>query len=110
MDHGGRDQMSERLVEEIKRKYPGLAARAAHSTLPAVRLFCLDCMGGSRDEVAACTAPDCFLFPFRLGRRPKGSPPVEREKCPISPRLAAGLAAYRERKKAEKQAKGENDE
>jgi hypothetical protein len=36
----------------------------------AIRKFCVECMGGNvnRKYVKACTAPDCPLFPYRLGR------------------------------------------
>ena len=33
----------------------------------AIRKFCLDCFGGSTKDIALCTAPDCPLWPFRLG-------------------------------------------
>jgi hypothetical protein len=37
----------------------------------AIKAFCVDCMGGrgNRKYVKECTAPDCALFPYRLGRR-----------------------------------------
>jgi hypothetical protein len=39
--------------------------------LRAVRLKCLDCMGGSAHEVRLCPIPDCPLYPWRTGHRPK---------------------------------------
>lgn len=36
----------------------------------AIRDFCLDCMGGSRDEVVRCTSKDCKIYAFRLGKNP----------------------------------------
>lgn len=33
----------------------------------AIRLFCLECMGGNRAEVVKCSSPHCALFPFRFG-------------------------------------------
>lgn len=36
----------------------------------AIRLKCLDCSGGSREEVKLCVIPECPLYPFRLGRNP----------------------------------------
>lgn len=36
----------------------------------AIRAFCIDCCGGSSNEVKLCTAPNCVLYPFRLGRNP----------------------------------------
>jgi hypothetical protein len=43
--------------------------------IKAIRAKCLDCCCGSRNEVRACTIPDCSLYPYRFGRRPT---PVER--------------------------------
>ena len=46
--------------------------------LRAVRLRCLDCSGGSPQEVRDCffngkfgTEDGCYLFPYRYGKRPK---------------------------------------
>jgi len=36
------------------------------SPLKAIRLNCLDCSGGSANEVKLCPVVDCQLFPFRL--------------------------------------------
>jgi hypothetical protein len=33
----------------------------------AIRGFCLECMGGSKAEIEKCTAPNCPLYPWRLG-------------------------------------------
>lgn len=38
----------------------------------AIRKFCLECGGGHKD-VALCTDPSCFLWPYRLGCGPKSS-------------------------------------
>ena len=35
-----------------------------------IRLFCLQCMGGSRDFVSTCTTYDCLCFPYRMGKSP----------------------------------------
>ena len=39
--------------------------------LKAIRTWCLECLGFSGHEVELCTAPNCPLFPFRLGRMPE---------------------------------------
>lgn len=39
--------------------------------IKAIRAKCLDCMGESPKEVKRCNIPDCSLFPYRLGKRPK---------------------------------------
>jgi len=39
--------------------------------LHAIREHCIDCCGGSKEEVRLCTVSDCALYPFRLGKDPK---------------------------------------
>lgn len=34
----------------------------------AIRAKCIDCMGGDKSEVRKCTAVNCPLFPFRMGK------------------------------------------
>ena len=41
------------------------------TSLRAIRLKCVDCSGGSFNEVKLCRVFDCPLWRFRLGRRPK---------------------------------------
>jgi hypothetical protein len=36
----------------------------------AIRAHCLDCCGGSPDEVRKCTALTCPSWPFRMGSSP----------------------------------------
>ena len=36
----------------------------------AIRNFCLECCGYRADEVRLCTDPECWLFPWRFGKRP----------------------------------------
>jgi hypothetical protein len=38
--------------------------------LKAIRAKCLDCCGGSANEVKLCEIEDCPLFPYRFGKRP----------------------------------------
>ena len=40
------------------------------SPLKAIRLFCLDCCGGSSNDVKICSAAKCALYPFRFGKNP----------------------------------------
>ena len=40
------------------------------TAIKAIRLFCLQCMGGSFAEVADCVTENCVLYRFRLGRNP----------------------------------------
>ena len=38
--------------------------------IKAIRCFCIDCMGGQAREVKDCTAPNCPLYAFRMGKNP----------------------------------------
>lgn len=40
------------------------------SPVKATRAFCIECCGGSVNEVKLCTAPKCALYPFRFGKNP----------------------------------------
>ncbi len=51
--------------EEVAAKYPALVEKAKTSRLVAVRLFCVECMGGSRNEAKACATKACALWPHR---------------------------------------------
>ena len=42
--------------------------------LKAIRLFCLNCCGGSPIEVKSCPSVRCALYPFRLGKNPFRAP------------------------------------
>ena len=39
--------------------------------LKAIRANCIDCSGGSPAEVRLCVIPDCPLYCYRFGKRPK---------------------------------------
>ncbi len=63
--------MSDQVIDHILSTHPGLAGRLQQgSSYAAIRLFCLHCMGGSPQEVKACTAPKCPLYAHRSGKRP----------------------------------------
>jgi hypothetical protein len=49
--------------------------------LAALRLRCLDCCGGSADEVRKCMALTCPAWPFRTGVNPWRVPLSEIEKA-----------------------------
>ena len=40
--------------------------------LKSIREKCIDCSGGSHKEVRLCPVIKCALYPYRMGRRPKG--------------------------------------
>ncbi|MFH1731225.1 MAG: hypothetical protein ABIF82_06205 [Planctomycetota bacterium] len=33
----------------------------------AIRSFCLECVGWNAAEVERCSAPECHLWPYRMG-------------------------------------------
>lgn len=37
----------------------------------AIRAKCLDCCGWQAKEVRLCTCPQCALWPYRMGKKPK---------------------------------------
>jgi hypothetical protein len=49
--------------------------------LAALRLRCLDCCGGSVDEVRKCIALTCPAWPFRMGANPWRAPLSDAEKA-----------------------------
>ena len=55
----------------------------------AIRLKCLDCSGGSSNEVKLCVIPDCPLYPFRFGKNPyrKKRELTEEEKAVLRERM-----------------------
>ena len=71
-----RNRAPRTLVEELRQKHPVMARQAANgSRRAAIRLFCLDCMGGSAAEVARCASKGCPLWPHRKGRGTARRPP-----------------------------------
>jgi len=62
----------------------------------AIRAFCIDCCGGSYNEVKLCTAPNCALYPFRLGKNPYRTKREMTEEQRIA--AAERLAKAREKK------------
>lgn len=71
----------------------------APSPLTAARRHCLECGGGSANEVALCPAQRCPLWAMRFGRRPDALPaqqlhPVER---PMPADGLTSLAAIKRR-------------
>jgi hypothetical protein len=39
----------------------------------SIRNHCLECCGYQPSEVELCTAPKCWLWPWRFGRTPEGA-------------------------------------
>ena len=40
------------------------------SPLEAIKEMCIDCCGGEKSWVAECTAKECAVYEFRLGKNP----------------------------------------
>lgn len=38
------------------------------SPIKSIRKHCIECMGGQVLEVRECTAPECWLYPHRMGK------------------------------------------
>ena len=57
--------MSERFTDMLRKKFPIRAERAANGSRgAAITMNCLECVGGSIADAKACTARDCFLWPY----------------------------------------------
>lgn len=56
------------LQSEIK--VAGTSMDPPKSPLKAIRFNCLDCSGGSAQEVNLCPVETCPLWGFRFGRKP----------------------------------------
>ena len=53
-------------------KFDGVSTRVVTITpMRAIRLFCVECMGGSYREIAGCADKWCPLYLYRTGRKPK---------------------------------------
>lgn len=63
------DALGNHLRDELRQRKPMMAERAQTSRSAAIRLFCLECMGGNAASVRECTQKTCFLWPYRMGRR-----------------------------------------
>ena len=58
--------MKEGWKEEVKREMK----TEVKTPIKAIRAYCLDCMGGSSNEVKLCPSKDCFLWAYRFGKNP----------------------------------------
>ena len=54
-----------RSIERRRRKPDEIAAPRV-----AIRNHCLECVGYVGPEVERCTAPECWLYPWRMGTTP----------------------------------------
>lgn len=58
----------------------------------AIRDFCIDCCGGSRETVKVCPSEKCALYPFRMGKNPfrQKREMTEEQRKAIADRLKKG--------------------
>lgn len=92
------------LRDELDEKLLGMAKAAQTEPRKAIRLFCLECMGGSRRDAETCETKECRLWPFGMAahaqglRSAVGPPPTPRTPAQLEA-LARGripFAATRE--------------
>ena len=38
--------------------------------MKAIQVFCFECCGGMKQDIKECTAKDCALYPYRMGKNP----------------------------------------
>ena len=65
----------------------------------AIRAKCLDCSGGSSEEVKSCPVTDCPLYPFRRGRNPFRTPRVMTDEQKAEARARFDIARAARNKK-----------
>lgn len=70
-------QLSPRVENEVRVSRPQLGYKADYcgSRTAAIQVFCLSCMGGSRNDVVACQSFSCPLWQFRPGGKKGILPP-----------------------------------
>ena len=47
--------------------------------MKAIRRKCIDCSGGSSNEVKLCPVQDCPLYAYRFGKRPKDDKNIDED-------------------------------
>lgn len=74
------------------------------SPVKAIRAFCLDCVGGSVQEVRLCPAKKCALYPYRFGKNPfkPKREYSEEERAKMAERLAKARSLSADKEKAAK--------
>ena len=63
-------------------RYLSLRSFREHPTpLRAIRLFCIDCMGGTQKGPAKCNAVGCPLWTFRMGMKRNAKKKTGKKSC-----------------------------
>ncbi len=55
--------------DKLRARFPSAVARAPKSKAASVKLFCIECMGGSSIDAGKCTTKQCFLWPHAFKRQ-----------------------------------------
>lgn len=83
--------MSTPFRDELRAKYPRAAESAARgSCRAAVKLQCLECVGGTRQDVRDCSDRGCPLYVVRPYRTEAEQPPRMRSAAQLEADRAAG--------------------
>ena len=61
--------------------------REVKSPMQAIRAKCLDCSGGSADNVRHCPITDCPLFMFRMDKNPLRKPRSAEQRAQAAERM-----------------------
>ena len=65
-----RGEMMSNEPDRSSKDYIRQIAPQAPSPLKSIRQKCLDCVGGSPNEIRECPSTNCALWPYRMGRNP----------------------------------------
>lgn len=82
------------LRDEIDVKLPGAAKAAKTAPRRAIRLFCPECMGGSRQDAETCQTTECRLWPFGTAAYKQGLATAKQPRSSSQP-SAVSLANLR---------------
>lgn len=63
---------------ELKLKYPKVARNAVRQPKAAIKLFCLECVGGDYGEAKRCAESSCSLWPYAFKRGKAGAPDTDK--------------------------------
>lgn len=74
--------------DEMREKLPASVAKYRSSRLVAIRLFCVECMGGSTRDAATCADRSCWIWPHgpaarkeRMASKAPGEQPAHLKKA-----------------------------
>lgn len=67
----------------------------AKTPIKAIRAKCLDCSGGSAQDVRLCIIQECPLYPYRMGKNPnrQGKKLSEEAREAVKANLAAARSS-----------------